>query len=403
MPIRRVFTILACVAAVLGSSRGVAAQPQEPSRIGVIEQAQADKVKTLHPYPVSTGERIMNKVEDIIVGGGLHWHPFLENAYKGGGFALGLGYMHHVSSYNLLDVRGSYSIRNYKRAEVEFMAPRMFQRRGTLSLLAGYREATQVGFYGTGTDSVKEDRANYGLQQWHGSATMSIRPTRRLLLLRGGVELSEIKQQAGEGSAPSVDTIFTPATLPGLDSRITYLHTQGTVGLDWRTAADYSRRGGFYGATVHDFTDTDDEFGFQQVDYEVVQHIPILRETWALSLRGLVQTTFLKGDQEIPFYMLPSLGGGNNLRGYSSWRFRDRNSLLLQGEWRIMVNRFMDTAFFFDAGKVTRLTADLDLDGLKHDFGFGVRFHGPISTPLRVDLAKSPEGLVLVFATSAAF
>jgi hypothetical protein len=32
-----------------------------------------------------------------------------------------------------------------------------------------------------------------------------------------------------------------------------------------------------------------------------------------------------------------------------------------------------------------------------------VRFHGPISTPLRIDLAKSPEGLALVFATSAAF
>ena len=137
------------------------AQAQEPSRIGLIEQAQAEKVKTLHPYPVSTGERIMNKVEDITVNGGLHWHPYFENAYRGGGFALGAGYMHHVSSYNLLDVRGSYSIRNYKRAEVEFMAPRMFHRRGKLSLLGGYREATQVGFYGIGTDTDKDDRANY--------------------------------------------------------------------------------------------------------------------------------------------------------------------------------------------------------------------------------------------------
>jgi outer membrane translocation and assembly module TamA len=101
--------------------------------------------------------------------------------------------------------------------------------------------------------------------------------------------------------------------------------------------------------------------------------------------------------------MLPSLGGGSNLRGYSSWRFRDRNSLLLQGEWRILVNRYMDTAFFYDAGKVTRLTADLDLDGLKHDFGFGVRFHTPFVTPLRIDFAKSSEGLAIVFSNSAAF
>ena len=402
MRICRVFTLLACVAVVAGSDRNV--QAQESSRAGQIEQEQAEKTKTLHPYPVSTGERIMNKVEDITVNGGLHWHPFFDNAYRGGGFAIGAGYMHHVSSYNLLDVRGSYSIRNYKRAEVEFMAPRMFQRRAALSLLGGYREATQVGFYGIGTDTVKEDRANFAFDRWYGGGLLTVRPTRRFLTLRGGAELTEWNTKPGEGTDPSVEEVYTPATLPGLGARITYLHSQATVGIDWRQAApDYARRGGFYGVTFHDYKDNDHEFGFKQVDYEIIQHFPILRETWAISVRGFVETTWLKGDQEIPYFMLPSLGGGSNLRGYSSWRFRDRNSLLLQGEWRIMVNRYLDTVFFADAGKVERLTADLNLDGLKHDFGFGARFHTPLVTPLRIDLAKSPEGLALVFATSAVF
>ena len=403
MRMSRVLTLLASLAMICGLASPVIAQAPEPSRRGLIEQAQAEKVKTLHPYPLTTGERVMNKVEDIIVNGGLHWHPFLESAYKGGGFALGAGYMHHVSSYNLIDMRGSYSLRNYKRAEVEFIAPRMFERRGSLSILGGAREATQVGFFGTGPDSVKDDRTNFGFQESYGSATMSFWPARKLLLLRGGVELAQWTEQSGEGTSPSVDTIYTPAALPGVGSEITYLHTQGTVGLDWRPAAGYARRGGFYGVTFHDYKDTDEAFGFQQIDYEVVQHFPILRETWAISLRALAQTTFLKGDQEIPYFLLPSLGGGDNLRGYGSFRFRDRNSLLLQGEWRIMVNRYMDTAFFYDAGKVAALTEDLDLDGLRHDYGFGVRFHSPFSTPLRIDLARSTEGLVLVFGTSAAF
>ena len=68
-----------------------------------------------------------------------------------------------------------------------------------------------------------------------------------------------------------------------------------------------------------------------------------------------------------------------------------------------MVNRFFDTALFYDAGKVTAQTSDLNLDGLKHDFGFGIRFHGPAATPLRIELAKSREGLALVFAALAAF
>jgi len=162
-------------------------------------------------------------------------------------------------------------------------------------------------------------------------------------------------------------------------------------------------RGQTAAVTGHDYTDRDDRFGFQQVDYEAIQHIPILREAWVISLHGLASTTHGKGRQDLPFFMLPSLGGGSNLRGYSSWRFRDRSSLLMQAEWRIMVNRYRDTAFFYDTGTVAPGPRDLDFNKLKHDYGFGVRFHGPLATPLRVELAKSPEGLAVVFSSSAVF
>ena len=101
--------------------------------------------------------------------------------------------------------------------------------------------------------------------------------------------------------------------------------------------------------------------------------------------------------------MLPALGGGSTLRGFSSWRFRDRNSLLLQAEWRVLANRFLDMALFYDAGKVTARTGDLDFDGLKSDYGLGFRLHGPLATPLRIEFAKGNEGLVLVFSSKAAF
>jgi hypothetical protein len=52
---------------------------------------------------------------------------------------------------------------------------------------------------------------------------------------------------------------------------------------------------------------------------------------------------------------------------------------------------------------VTSRTGDLDLDGLKSDYGIGIRFHGPAATPLRVELAKSNEGLAIVFSAKAAF
>ena len=122
-----------------------------------------------------------------------------------------------------------------------------------------------------------------------------------------------------------------------------------------------------------------------------------------LSLRGLVKMMWAKSEENVPFFMTPSLGGGSTLRGYSTFRFRDRHSLLLQGEWRVIANRFMETAVFLDAGKVAPRTSDLDVKDLKTDYGFGLRFHAPLATVIRVDVARNSEGTRIVFAASPVF
>ncbi len=162
------------------------------SRQAAIEQQQAAKAAALQPYSAKKAERLFHRIDTVLEGGALRWHPFFENAYAGGGFTLGVGHVNYVSGYNYIDVRGSYTIAGYKRAEVEFVAPRMFNRRAHLSVLGGWREATQVGFYGVGTDSREEDRTNYLFQQPYGSALFTIFPTRRLLMLRGGLEVQSV-------------------------------------------------------------------------------------------------------------------------------------------------------------------------------------------------------------------
>jgi hypothetical protein len=377
---------------------------QAGSRQATIEQEQASKATNLQPYKPNRAEALLQRFDTIIGGATPQWHPFFDSAYSGGGFTLGVGKATYVSGYNYLDLRGSYTILGYKRVEAEFVAPRMFNRRGHLSVLGGWREATQVGFYGIGPDTSKDDRTNYLFQQPYGSALLTVFPNRRFLMLRGGIEFTQWSQQPGEGSFPSVETKYTAETLPGLGAEVNYLHTEGTVGLDWRTSPGYTRRGGFLGATLHDYNDRDTAFGFRMMEYEAIQHIPILREAWVLSFRGQVQTSFDKDGQQTPFFMLPGVGGGSTLRGYSSRRFRDKNTLLLQAEWRIMVNRYLDMAFFYDTGKAVARTSDLDLDGLKDDYGIGFRFHGPFATPLRVDFSHSREGSIrFTFSTGPVF
>jgi hypothetical protein len=379
------------------------AAAQEPSgRAAAIERAQAEKAAIARPYVPSKAEKYFDQAEAWL-SQGLTLHPYFQSAYSGGGFTLGAGYMRHVSPYNTVDVRGSFTLKGYKRVEAEFVAPRFVSRWARLSVLGGWREATQVGFYGLGTATSADDRVNYGFNQVYGHGLVEVRPRDSFVVLRGGVEASQWEQVPGTGSHPSIETAYSPSSLTGLESTITYIHSQGMAAIDTRPAPGYARRGGFYGITFRDFTDIDGDFGFKQIDYDAIQHIPVLRESWVLALHAGVSTTGTKTGQQIPFFMLPSVGGGSSLRGYNSWRFRDRNSLLLQAEWRVVVNRFLDTALFYDAGKVTAHTRDLDLNDLKDDYGLGFRFHSPLATPLRVDFAKSREGLAIVFSSSASF
>jgi Omp85 superfamily domain len=395
--------LIGSATAAMAQAPAQAAAPETATRQTTIESAADEKATDLHPYEISTAEKVIRRIERRFANQTIRFHPYLQNAYRGGGFAAGAGYMFHPSPYSTLDVRGSYSIRSYKLAEAEFISPRLFDRRGELTLTGGWRDATEVAFHGFGNYTSSNDVANYGFEQPSGTALLTIRPTRRLFLVRGGFGAARWDLKSGEGSAPSVDQIYTPESLPGLGTTTTFLHTQATVGFDSRQSGGYARRGGFYGVTGHDYTDRDDALGFRQVDYEVVQHIPILRDTWVVSLHGLAKTTWNKGDQATPFYLMPSMGGGSTLRGFSSFRFSDRHSLLLQAEWRIVANRFMEGAVFYDAGKVAARTSDLDFNHLKTDYGFGIRFHAPLATVLRIDVARSNEGTRLVFAASPIF
>lgn len=393
------FTIVAlCLA-----SHDARAQATSPAtRTDALTQEQAEKVKSLAPQEPEKFERLTGRVEAALTRGGNHWYPYFENSYSGGGFPFGAGYSWFVGPYKTVDVRGSITPSGYKLAETEFLNPRIFNRRGKLSVTGGWREATQVPFYGLG-DSQAESRVNYGFKQPYASGLLTLKPTRRFLVLRGGVEYTQWKLQQGEGSFPSVGNLFTSEDLAGIDAKVNYLHTQVGVGLDWRQAEEYARRGGYYGIIVHNYDDHDDQFGFSEVQYEAIQHIPILREAWVLSFRGRVTTSSAKTNQRVPFFMTPSLGSGSTLRGYPTRRFRGEDTLLLQAEWRIMVNRFMDTAIFYDAGKAVQDEGDIDFDNLKSDVGFGFRFHGPFRTLLRTDVAKGSEGYRVVFSVGPVF
>jgi hemolysin activation/secretion protein len=220
---------------------------------------------------------------------------------------------------------------------------------------------------------------------------------------RGGLALEDYHLGDPTSSRSSVEDVYTPATAPGVGVDPTYLHSSVAAGFDWRPAAGYARSGGLYEISHHRYDDRDDTYSFNRVDVDLVQHFPILRENWVISLHGALQTTL--GDTDlVPYYLLPSIGGGSSVRGYSSWRFRDRHAVLSSAEFRWIASRLaLDMAVFYDAGTVASEIDRLTLREFVSSWGFGARFHGPTVTPLRIELASGREGVRLVFASKAAF
>jgi hypothetical protein len=373
----------------------------QDSREAEIAAEQAKKASQLRPYEPGAAERWAVTLRKEFLDEPAGFYPYFASVYSGGGFTLGAGFRQFYGDRTHWDVKGLYSAKNYKFIELSTDSWGHGQGRIDVHGRAGFRDATQVAYYGLGIES-PQNRTNFRMKQGYVGGDVAVRPA-PVVVLGAGAAYEDYTLEEGAGTAPSIEDVFTPETAPGLGTSSAYLHAHASGGIDWRPAAGYARRGGLYQVTYHTYADRDSTYSFDRVDGEIVQHVPILRENWVISLHGLVQTT-LDDEDVVPYYLLPALGSGSTLRAYPSWRFRDRHSLLLSGEFRWIPNRLgLDMALFYDAGKVTARREDLDLDGLKSNVGIGIRFHGPMATPLRVELAKGREGLHLVFAGNAAF
>ena len=390
--------LLAAVAIAAASAAPARAQD---SRAEEIAAKQREKAGKLAPYKPSTAEAFLLRIEESVASPPNGFYPEFGRIYQGGGFSLGLAYRRFFAREAVWNARALYSIKNYKQFEIGARTPWHGNRRWTLDTRVGWLDAPQVAYYGQGMADTAT-RANFTLQQTYATALAEVRPggwTR----LSGEVSYDDYTTKSGRGRAPSIETLYTASNTPGILADPTFLRTEGTAAIDWRPAAGYARRGGYYGVTFANYADRDDVYSFKRVDGEIIQHLPILRENWVFSVRGRVQSV-LDDDDVVPYFLLPQLGSGRTLRGYETGRFRDRHSILTSAEFRWIPNRTgLDIALFYDAGKVTARREDLDFNSLKSDWGIGARFHGTATTVLRIEAAKGTDGWRLVVATSNAF
>jgi hypothetical protein len=325
------------------------------------------------------------------------FYPELGNMITGAGWiSLGPGYRHRLlMDQAVVDVSTALSWRAYKVAQARVEFPSLAQGHLALGSQVLWRDHTQVSYFGSGPASVKSARSDYRLQASDTVIYATVRSNDKVQVTTrmGWLTRPSISSSTGPFDRDLPDTLRQFSEEPGaeLDRQPAFLH--GTLALvsDTRDHRSHPSRGGLYRAAWVGFRDRDNRtFTFERYEAEGAQFVPLIGGRSVVALHGLAIFSSTAAGRAIPFYMLPSLGGANTLRGYDDYRFHDRNLLVVNAESRWALLTHVDAALFLDAGSVAGRAKDLDLS--RTSYGVGIRLHTGASTIARVEAARSHEG-----------
>jgi outer membrane protein assembly factor BamA len=371
----------------------------QDTRAQQIATLQSDKATQLGPEGPDGAERALVWImsSPLLAGTGGAF-PWFGSVYEGTGFGVGGGYLRRMPRYSRLMTIAGVSANGSTVLRADYTAPRLFGDR--IEPYAGVRwtRAKGMSFYGVGNDSSLDDRAGYDFDPARFSAGLTYHP-------RPWLEFSAGYEHVGFETRVNGSTVSRPL-LDQLSDR-TRLRFNGTrlgAAFDTRTSPGYSTRGTLLRAATSYFSETRDQpFEFRQSELEAVQLVPLVREQFVLAFRGMATFTNPDAGNGVPLALLPYLGSGSTLRGFSNRRFVDRDTVILTGEYRWRPSRFIDMAVFLDAGQVAPTAGAMAWDRMKTSWGIGARFHGPAFSAFRVDVAHGVEGFHVVFAAGPAF
>jgi hypothetical protein len=342
-------------------------------------------------------------------------HPVIRGIAPGGGLGAGIEYDAPLGNRWHAGGAATVTAREYWSGEV---GAGYRGARAGVETYARLRDMRQLSFFGLGPESDRADQTDFRLQDRVVGAIGLVRAT-SWLTIGGRVEGSWPEVGPGRSSKlPSIDARFAEADAPGLTSQPRQIRYQASIDIQIPAAIGQALyQGAKYRIAYAIFSDQElDRFSFRRLDLEAQQRFGLFGPHRRLTLHGWVSITDTDAGQEVPFYLLPTLGGKWNLqsvhedligsdgtqatlRGFRNFRFRDRNLLLLQAEYRIPLWGPVDATLFADAGKVTTRRADLDLADLRHNFGFSLSVMRGPSTAARVDVGLGGEEGAQLFFT----
>lgn len=376
---------IALVMMVLCGADGAQAQEPETRAEALKREREAQPIIPYEPTGLERAMDVMeNRVQPILVRDGLHWK--LGSLTTGSGFAYGGGYRNR----RLFDGRGAAtvwaaaSLKRYWAMEGRFALTDLAGGHLTLEAFARHSDYPREAFFGLGPESRRSDHTSFDLRMTRAGGRAGVRPWRPLTIGGDAEFLRPRVRNGADPKVPPIHALFEGQAAPGLGTEVEFVRTGVFAELDYRQPRN-ARRGGWYRFDASRYQARGGPYDFTRVEADVRQYVSAFAERRVLALRLLASTSTADTGSQVPFYLMPSLGGHDSLRGFRDYRFRGPHALLAQAEYRYEIWSGFDAALFYDAGKVAGTRRDLNFKRLETDYGIGFRFNTDNGVIFRVD------------------
>jgi outer membrane protein assembly factor BamA len=300
-----------------------------------------------------------------------------------------------------VDVPLWISTRNYQQGEVLLGIRPGAARRFFFELATRYRSRPRERFYGLGPHSIGAARSDYHLQD-RGAGFAIGTETAGGSRFDFSVAYSNANVFGGrDNDEPDTGTAFPG--LPGLARGSSLLRYGFSAVHPWLDNPLDPQRGlRLRGRLLWAESVNSDPFDFLESGASTDFYIP-LGGRRTLAVRGAGEFRHVGSSREIPFYLLPSVGGASTVRGFRAYRFIDRHSIVINAEYRYRIWTRADFVLFSDHGQVAPRVSAFRLENFVHGWGGGVRLKSAKGVAMRFDVGHSREGTRFYFTVAPEF
>jgi hypothetical protein len=328
-------------------------------------------------------------------GGGFHVTKHFAVVFggikQGSGIAVGPAVSQTFADGGYAQVKAVYSVRNFKLLQARYDSRKLWRGRATVASRLRWQDAPDLSLFALGPD-VPELSVEYGERKIEGSARISLQLA-PMLRIASGVGIERYATSGGRIDLLEDERLASVPRMPGLGTHPWFSHTFLSAALDSRNSPDYSVSGRLIEAAIHDYRDWHDgQDSFERVEGTAQQLLPTCGGRGVADLSAQIWLSYSSGRRSVPFFLMPTLGGSNYLNAYRPYRFRDRNALVLKGEYRWAVHPMVDVAGVYEVGKVGPTLGSLSLDHMAESIGAGLRVHAKTSSLVNLDIAHGRDG-----------